>query len=200
MLNSKKLTAASSFALAMLMAAPAMASTWNIDTSHSEVGFKVRHMMVSYTRGRFNDFSGTFELNEKDITKSKVNVTIKTASVNTDNKQRDDHLRNKDFFNVKKYPEIKFVSTKFRKAGKGKLKVEGKLTMHGVTKNVVLDVEGPTDPAIGPYKMTRRGISASTKISRKDFGLTYNSVMETGGVAIGDEVKIQLEIEFTKKK
>ncbi len=200
MLNSKKLTAASSFALAMLMAVPAMASTWNIDTSHSEVGFKVRHMMVSYTRGRFNDFSGTFELNEKDITKSKVNVTIKTASVNTDNKQRDDHLRNKDFFNVKKYPEIKFVSTKFKKAGKGKLKVEGKLTMHGVTKNVVLDVEGPTDPAIGPYKMTRRGISASTKVSRKDFGLTYNSVMETGGVAIGDEVKIQLEIEFTKKK
>lgn len=190
------LVAAAAFALPAL----ASASTWNIDPDHSSVGFKVRHLMVSNVKGSFEKHKGTVEINEKDITKSKVAVTIDTASVNTNVVKRDEHLRSADFFDVAKYPTMTFVSKSVAKAGKGKLKVTGDLTLHGVTKQVVLNVEGPAKESKDPWGNLRSGVTASTKINRKDFGLVYNAALETGGVAVGEEVDINLEIEMIKAK
>lgn len=187
-------------AAALTIPALASASTWNIDPDHSNVGFKVRHLMVSNVKGSFEKHSGTVEINEKDITKSRVSVTIDTASVNTNVVKRDEHLRSADFFDAAKYPTMTFVSKKVAKAGKGKLKVTGDLTLHGVTKQVVLNVEGPAKESKDPWGNIRSGAQASTKINRKDFGLVYNAALETGGVAVGEEVDINLEIELIKAK
>lgn len=187
-----------SLAAALCVPAAAFASTWSIDTGHSEVGFSVRHMMVSNTKGSFKKFEGTVNLNDKDITKSTVNVSIDAKSVFTDNDKRDEHLRSPEFFNVAKYPKLTFKSTSVKKTKDG-LKVTGQLSLHGVTKSVVLDVEGPSQAIKDPWGMTRRGLSANTKISRKDFGLTWNKALETGGMVVGDEIKISLEIELVKK-
>lgn len=177
----------------------AFASTWNIDPEHSNIGFKVRHMMVSNVKGSFEKAGGTVEINDKDITKSKVEVSIDTNSVNTNIAKRDAHLRGPDFFDAAKYPTMTFVSKKVAKAGKDRLKVTGDLTLHGVTRQVVLDVEGPSKESKDPWGNIRKGATASTKISRKDFGLVYNAALETGGVAVGDEVAITLEIEMIRK-
>jgi polyisoprenoid-binding protein YceI len=174
------------------------ATTWNIDPDHSNVGFKVRHLMVSNVKGSFDKFTGTVDVNEKDITKSKVEVSIDTKSVNTNVIKRDDDLRSPNFLDVAKYPVMTFSSKKVAKAGKGKLKVTGDLTLHGVTKEVVLDVEGPTSESKDPWGNIRKGASATTKINRKDFGLTWNKALETGGVVVGDEVQILLEVEMIK--
>lgn len=196
-----KKTIASFIAIAAL-AIPVLASatTWNIDPDHSNVGFKVRHLMVSNVKGSFEKHNGVVEINDKDITKSKVSVTIDAASVNTNVAKRDDHLRSADFFDVAKYPTITFVSKKVAKAGKGKLKVTGDLTLHGVTKQVVLNVEGPAKESKDPWGNFRSGVNASTTINRKDFGLVYNAALETGGVAVGEEVAVNLEIEMIKAK
>ncbi|QXE85420.1 YceI family protein [Geomonas nitrogeniifigens] len=185
-----------------LLAVPvlASASTWNIDPDHSSVGFKVRHLMVSNVKGSFEKHRGTVEINDKDITKSKVLVTIDTASVNTNVAKRDEHLRSADFFDVAKYPTMTFTSKKVAKAGKDRLKVTGDLTLHGVTKEVVLNVEGPAKESKDPWGNLRSGVTANTKINRKDFGLVYNAALETGGVAVGEDVDINLEIEMIKAK
>jgi len=177
----------------------ALASTWAIDPDHSSTGFKVRHLMVSNVKGNFNKFSGTVDINDKDITKSKVDVAIDTNSINTNVQKRDEHLRSADFFDVAKFPTMTFVSTKVVKAGKDKLKVTGDLTLHGVTKTVVLDVEGPSKESKDPWGNIRKGATATTKINRKDFGLVWNAALETGGVAVGEEVTITLEIEMIRK-
>ncbi len=177
----------------------ALASTWTIDPDHSSTGFKVRHLMVSNVKGNFNKFSGTVDINDKDITKSKVDVTIDTSSINTNVQKRDEHLRSADFFDVAKFPTMIFVSKKVAKAGKDKLKVTGDLTLHGVTKTVVLDVEGPSKESKDPWGNIRKGATATTKINRKDFGLVWNAALETGGVAVGEEVTITLEIEMIRK-
>jgi polyisoprenoid-binding protein YceI len=177
----------------------ASASTWNIDPDHSNVGFKVRHLMVSNVKGSFDKHSGTVDINDKDITKSKVEVTIDTASINTNVQKRDEHLRSADFFDVAKYPTMTFVSKKVAKAGKDKLKVTGDLTLHGVTRQVVLDMDGLAKESKDPWGNIRRGATASTKINRKDFGLVWNAALETGGVTVGEEVAIILEIEMIKK-
>jgi polyisoprenoid-binding protein YceI len=184
------------------LAAPllAQAATWNIDPDHSNVGFKVRHLMVSNVKGNFEKFTGTVDINEKDITKSKIDVSIDTASINTNVQKRDEHLRSADFFEVTKYPAMTFVSKKVAKAGKGKLKVTGDLTLHGISKEVVLDVEGPAKESKDPWGNMRSGAVASTKINRKDFGLTWNKALETGGVVVGEEVTINLEVELIKGK
>lgn len=189
-------------AIAALLSLPAsaVASSWKIDPDHSNVGFKVRHLMVSNVKGSFEKHNGVVEIDDKDITRSKVNVTIDTASVNTNVAKRDEHLRSADFFDAAKYPTMNFTSKKVSKAGNGKLKVTGDLTLHGVTREVVLKVEGPAKESKDPWGNLRTGAVASTKINRKDFGLLYNSVLETGGVAIGDEVEINLEIELIKVK
>ncbi len=185
--------------IALTLPVVASASTWSIDPDHSNVGFKVKHMMVSSVKGNFDTHTGVVEINDKDITKSKVEVSIDTSSINTNVKKRDDHLRSADFFDVAKYPTMTFVSKKVAKAGKDRLKVTGDLTLHGVTKQVVLDVEGPTKESKDPWGNIRKGATATTKINRKDFGLVWNKALETGGVAVGEEIAITLEIEMIKK-
>lgn len=195
----KRIIASLSTIIALALPVFAFASTWNIDPEHSNVGFKVRHLMVSNVKGSFDKYAGTVDINDKDITKSKVEVSIDTSSINTNVQKRDEHLRSADFFDVAKFPAMTFVSKKVAKAGKDKLKVTGDLTLHGVTKEVVLDVEGPSNESKDPWGNIRRGASASTKINRKDFGLVWNKALETGGVAVGDEITISLEIEMIKK-
>lgn len=191
-----------SFVTIVVLSLPtlAYATIWNIDPDHTNVGFKVRHLMISNIRGSFEKHTGVVDINGKDITKSKVQVSIDTASINTNVQKRDEHLRSADFFDVAKFPTMTFVSKKVAKAGKGKLKVTGDLTLHGVTKEVVLDVEGPSRESKDPYGNIRSGAVASTKINRKDFGLVWNTALETGGVAVGEEVTINLEIEMIKGK
>jgi polyisoprenoid-binding protein YceI len=196
----KRLIVSLSTIVALSLPVLAGAATWNIDSDHSDIGFKVRHLMVSNVKGSFEKKSGVVTIDEKDITKSKVSVSIDTASVNTNVAKRDDHLRGPDFFDVAKFPTMTFVSKKVAKAGKGKLKVTGDLTLHGITKEVVLDVDGLTKESKDPWGNTKSGTVASTKINRKDFGLVYNAVLETGGVAVGEEVAITLEIELIKAK
>ena len=195
----KRIIATSAALFALALPSFALATTYTSDSDHSNVGFKVRHLMVSNVKGNFEKYSGTVDINEKDISKSKVDVSIDTASVNTSVQKRDEHLRSADFFDAAKYPTMTFVSKKVAKAGKDKLKVTGDLTLHGVTRQVVLDVEGPSKESKDPWGNWRRGVSASTKINRKDFGLAWNAALETGGVAVGEEVTINLEIEMTKK-
>ena len=196
----KRLLATFSTIIALSLPALASASNWTIDPDHSNIGFKVRHLMVSNVKGHFDKHSGEVTIDDKDITKSKVEVSIDTASINTNVQKRDEHLRSADFFDVATYPAMTFVSKKVAKAGKGKLKVTGDLTLRGITRQVVLDVEGPTAEIKDPWGVIRRGAVASTKINRKDFGLTWNKALETGGVVVGDEVTITLEIEMIKGK
>ena len=177
----------------------AAAQPWKIDPDHAQVGFKVRHLMVANVRGNFDKVSGVVDLDETDLSRSTVRVTIETSSINTGIAKRDDHLRSADFLDVARYPSMTFVSRKVVKNGPGSLQVTGDLTIRGVTKSVVLDVEGPTAAIKDPWGSTRRGASASTRINRKDFGLTWNRALETGGVAVGDEVEIMLDVEIIRQ-
>jgi polyisoprenoid-binding protein YceI len=195
----KRIIASIASIIALTLPVVAPASTWSIDPDHSNVGFKVKHMMVSSVKGNFDTHTGVVDINDKDITKSRVEVSIDTSSINTNVKKRDDHLRSADFFDVAKYPTMTFVSKKVAKAGKDRLKVTGDLTLHGVTKQVVLDVEGPTKESKDPWGNIRKGVTVTTKINRKDFGLVWNKALETGGVAVGEEIAITLEIEMIKK-
>ena len=173
-------------------------STWNIDPVHSVVEFKVKHMMISNVKGQFAGIKGTLTYNEQSVTDSHVEVTIDAASVSTQEPQRDAHLKSADFFDVEKFPTLSFKSTRVSRTGDGELKVAGDLTLHGVTRPVVLALEGPTPPAKDPWGNSRIAISATTRINRKDFGLTYNAALETGGILVGEEVTISLEIQFIK--
>lgn len=184
---------------ALSLPALASAATWTIDPEHSNIGFKVKHLMVSNVKGNFEKHSGTVEIDDKNITKSKVEVSIDTNSINTGVQKRDEHLRSADFFDVAKFPTMTFVSKKVAKAGKDRLKVTGDLTLHGVTKEVVLDVEGPSKESKDPWGNIRKGATATAKINRKDFGLNWNKALETGGVLVGEEITINLEIEMIKK-
>lgn len=189
---------ASLFLLTLLLPGLALASTWTVDPEHSNIGFKVRHLMVSYVKGSFDKYTATVELNDQDITQSKVNATIYTASVNTNVQKRDDDLRSDHFLDVAKYPTMTFVSKKIYKVGEDKYEVAGDLTLHGVTREVVLAVEGMSHESKDPWGNIRRGATATTQINRKDFGLMWNAALETGGVVVGDEVTITLEIEMIK--
>ncbi|QRN98755.1 polyisoprenoid-binding protein [Archangium violaceum] len=186
---------------ALVLAAPslAFATEYEIDTGHSNAHFSVKHMMVSNVRGAFSKVTGKANIDEKDITKSTVEATIDATTINTNEPKRDEHLRGTDFFDTAKYPTITFKSTKVEKAGEN-LKVSGNLTLHGVTRPVVLDVEGFTTESKDPWGNIKRGGTATTKVNRKDFGLTYNSVLETGGVAVGEEVAITIDLEMNKKQ
>jgi polyisoprenoid-binding protein YceI len=188
-------------ATAAFLAIPsiATASPWSIDTDHSNVGFKVRHMMVSNVKGDFSKFSGNVDIDDKDLAKTKVDAIIETASINTGVSKRDEHLKSPDFFDVAKYPTMTFVSKKVKKEGRDKLKIYGQLTLHGVTKDVVLDVQGLDKSFKDPWGNIKRGASATATINRKDFGLAWNKTLEAGGVMVGDEVNISLEIELLKK-
>lgn len=170
---------------------------WDFDLSHSSINFHVRHLMVSKVHGRFEKWSGSLEVDEADPAKSKVSVAIDAASIDTKEAKRDEHLRSADFLEVEKFPKLTFTSTRIEKSGDG-LAVHGDLTIHGVTRPVTLEVE-TTGQVKDPWGGTRTGFSAKTTISRKDFGLTWNVALETGGFVVADKVEITLEIEAIKK-
>lgn len=173
-------------------------TTWNIDPVHSVAEFKVRHMMISNVKGQFTGVKGVLTLDEADVTRSKVEASIDTATVNTNDPGRDTHLKSADFFDAETYPTMEFVSTSVTRKSADELKVAGNLTLHGVTKAVVFDVEGPTAPGKDPWGNTKIGLVATTKVNRKDYGLTWNSALETGGVLVGEDVTITLELQLVK--
>jgi polyisoprenoid-binding protein YceI len=186
-------------AIAITLPVLAHADTWQIDPAHTNVEFSVRHMMISNVKGQFQKTSGTITINGNDPTSAKIDATIDAASINTRVDKRDAHLKSPAFLDVDKFPTITFKSTKVEAAGPGKWKVSGDLTLHGVTKPVVLDVEGTGTPITDPMGNTRAGASATTKIDRKDFGLVWNQPLETGGVMVGDDVAISIDVEAIKK-
>ncbi len=173
-------------------------STWNIDPAHSMAEFKVRHMMIANVKGTFSKVSGVLTLDEANIANSKVESSIEASSIDTREADRNTHLKSADFLDVEKYPTLSFQSGRINKVGDGELSVEGDLTIHGVTRKVTFQVEGPTPPSKDPWGNERVAVSASTKINRKDFGLTWNAALETGGILVGDEVTITLDVEFIK--
>lgn len=178
--------------------AAAQTTDWNLDPAHSVVEFKVKHMMISNVKGQFTGISGVLKLDETDVTNSSVEAAIDASTIHTRDAQRDGHLKSADFFHVEQYPSLHFRSTAVKHAGDGELDVTGKLTIHGVTHEVVFHVEGPTPAAKDPWGNIRMGLSATTKIHRKDYGLTWNTPLETGGILVGDEVTITLELQFVK--
>ncbi len=171
---------------------------YQIDPSHSTASFSIKHMMIAKVHGAFEKISGSLEFDPSQIEKSVVDVKIETASINTREPQRDNHLKSADFFDVEKYPQIIFKSTKVIPAGET-LKVVGDLTIHGVTHSVTLEVDGPSAEMKDPWGNVKIGASATTQIKRKDFGLTWNAALEAGGVLVGDDVKITLDIQFVKQ-
>ena len=173
-------------------------TTWNIDPAHSAAEFKVKHMMIANVKGQFSKVSGALFLDEADLADSRVEATIEAASIHTRDEQRDAHLKSADFFHVEKFPTLHFKSTGINVVDEGELSVEGDLTIRGVTRKVRFAVEGPTPPAKDPWGNTRIGVSASTKINRKDFGLTWNAALETGGILVGDDITITLDAQFVK--
>lgn len=169
-------------------------SRWNIDPAHSSIGFTVRHMVITKVRGAFTRFAGSFELDADDPTKSSVTAAIETASVDTHEAKRDEHLRSADFFAAAEHPQLTFRSTRVEPIGKGELRITGELTLRGVTKEVTLTAEnlgGGKDP----WGNERVGFSAATRINRKDFGLTWNQALEAGGILVGEDVDITLDIQ-----
>jgi polyisoprenoid-binding protein YceI len=175
-------------------------TSWALDPAHTSVTFRVKHMMVTNVRGEFQSVSGTAVWNPAHPEKSSVDVTIDVASVNTRDEKRDAHLRSADFFDVEKFPTMTFRSKGITRKKDGQLELVGELTIRGTTRIVVLDVEGPTPPHADPWGGTRIGASARTSIKRSEFGMMYNSVLEAGGVLIGDEVTIEIDAEFIQKK
>jgi polyisoprenoid-binding protein YceI len=185
----------------VLVSASALASDWDVDAAHSRVGFGVKHMMISTVHGSFTKFAGNVALNDGDITQSRIHIDIDATSVTTENEKRDEHLKSPDFFDTAHFPKLTFDSTSVQRgATPDALTVNGNLTIKNVTKPVVLSVTGLTGEVKDPWGGTRRGASASTKISRKDFGLNWNKSLDAGGVVVGDEVKIDIELELSKKK
>src|SRR5580658_7727410 len=173
-------------------------TTWNIDPAHTVAEFKVKHMMIANVKGHFSRVSGVLIRDESGPANDRVEATIEAASVETRNEQRDGHLKSADFFHVEKFPTLRFKSTGIKVVSEEELSVEGDLTIRGVTRQVRFAVEGPTPPAKDPWGNTRIGLSASTKINRKDFGLTWNAALETGGILVGDDITITLDAQFVK--
>jgi polyisoprenoid-binding protein YceI len=170
-------------------------TTWTIDSAHAEVGFAVRHLMIATVRGRFGAVSGTVTVDEQDPLNSKVDVTVDVSSVDTRQEMRDNHLRSADFFDVEKYPTMHFVSKRIDGDLDGQFRVTGDLTIRGIAREVTLTatLEGRTQD---PWGNERAGFSASGKINRHEFGLNWNQALETGGVMVGDEVKLTIDVEL----
>ena len=188
----------------LAVAAPATAPfaqsvEWKIDSQHSSAQFQVRHMMVSTVRGNFSKLSGTIQYDPSNLSKTVIDATIDASTVNTGEAGRDKDLRGPDFFDVTKFPTLTFKSKRAESAGPGKIKLTGDLTMHGVTKEVVFDVDGPTAPINDGFGNVRMGASATAKVNRKDFGLNWNRMLDNGGAIVGDEVTITIDVELVSK-
>jgi len=197
--TAQRIAVVSALALLASLSAYAQTTTWNIDPAHSNAQFTVRHLGISNVTGSFTKVSGSVALNEKDITQSQVSANIDVNSVDTRVEARDKDLRSPNFFDVEKYPTIEFKSKRIVSSG-GKLQLVGDLTIHGTTREVTLDLDGPTPEMTDPWGNSRRGISATTAINRKDFSLMYNKLLGTGEAMVGDNVKIQIDAEIVKKK
>jgi polyisoprenoid-binding protein YceI len=186
--------------LALVIASrPSLAADYTFDNAHSRVGFAVRYMMVSSVKGAFRSVRGTVVIDDADVTNSAVKVEIDTASVDTGIEKRDEHLKSPDFFDVANHPMMTFTSTSLKKQG-AKLVVAGDLSLHGVTKPVTLTVEGPTKEWTTPWGQVVRGASATGKINRKDFGLTWERVTDAGGLVVGNEVTLEFDVELVRKQ
>lgn len=173
--------------------------SWQIDPAHSHIQFSVRHMMISTVRGEFEKFGGTIDFDPENPEQSQVSVRIDTASINTRQTDRDNHLRSADFFHVEEYPAILFESKRIEQTGRDKGRVVGDLTIRDVTREIVLDVEY-AGTARSPWGTTSAGFSATTSLDRKEWGLTWNQALETGGVLVGDKIKVDIEIEIVKQE
>lgn len=177
----------------------AIGTKWTIDPSHSDVLFKVKHLMITNVTGKFSDYTSELEMDEQDFTNSKIKFTAKTSSISTGTEQRDAHLKSPDFFDAEKFPELKFESVAITKTGENNYVVEGNLTIKDVTKSIKLNAEfGGT--MINFYGNTKAGFEVTGAIKRKEFGLTWDAVTEAGGIAVSDEIKIQCNVQFAKQK
>lgn len=194
-----RITVTAGLAAVLWLPAAAATSTWQIDPQHSSAQFSVRHMAISTVRGAFSKVNGVIVLDDRDVTKSTVDVTIDVSSVDTREPARDNDLRSDHFFDAAHYPTMTFKSRKVEQLAPGKLKVTGDLSIRGTTKEVVLEVEGPTAPIKDPWGNQRAAASATTKINRQDFGVKWNAVMDNGGVVVGDDVPITIDVEMIKK-
>jgi polyisoprenoid-binding protein YceI len=180
------------------LSAGAATSEWKLDPQHSSAQFAVRHLAISTVRGAFSKVTGTVALDDKDITKSTVDISIDVSTVDTREPARDNDLRSDRFFDVAHFPTMTFKSRKVEQVAPGKLKVTGDLTIRGVTKEVVLDVDGPTAPVKDPWGNQRVAVNATTKINRQDYGVKWNATMDNGGVVVGDDVNITIDAELVK--
>jgi polyisoprenoid-binding protein YceI len=180
------------------VATPAI-TTWNVDSTHSVVEFKVKHMMISNLKGHFTGVAGTLSLDEADLTQSSVEAAIEIASIHTLDAGRDAHLKAEDFFDVEQFPTMQLKSTHIAVKSDGELVVTGDLTIKGVTRSVKFAVEGPSPATKDPWGNTRIGLAATTKINRKDFGLTWNAALEAGGLMVSEDVSITLDLQFVKQ-
>jgi polyisoprenoid-binding protein YceI len=174
-------------------------TTYELDPVHSHLGFSVRHMMVSQQRGQFQGVTGSLTLDREDLTKSRVEISIDVATINTNNTDRDNHLRSADFFDVANHPKMTFVSREVKVQPDGELRLTGDLTIRGTTRSVVLAAEPLSPESKDPFGNIKIGTSATGKLSRKEFGLVWNAILETGGVALGDDVKLTLDVQFVRK-
>jgi len=192
-------TIGAALAAVLAVSAAATTTTWQIDPQHTAAGFAVKHLMISTVRGQFKGVTGTVNWEDQDISKSTVDITIDANTVDTSEPKRDADLKSDKFFDVAKYPTITFKSKKIEQVSAGKLKITGDLTIRGVTKEAVLDVEGPTPPVKDPWGNTRVAANATTKVNRQDFGVKWNANMDGGGVVVGDDVAITIDLEMIKK-
>ncbi len=186
-------------ALVTVLALPTMAAEYSIDSAHSSVNFQIKHLAISKVNGAFLDFTGSINFDETDLSATSAEAVIQLASVNTGNTKRDDHLRSPDFFDVEKFSAMTFKSTSVKMKNAQEGQITGDLTMHDVTKSVTLDLE-INGTVTDPWGGQRVGASLSGKINRKDWGLTWNKAMETGGLVVGEDVKITIEIEGVQNK
>ena len=193
---SSKLAIAAALAAALSLPAFAAVTTYNIDPRHTSANFAVTHLMISTVRGEFHAVNGSVIVDDTDITKSSVDVTIDASTVDTREPDRDKDLKSPNFFDVEKYRTITFKSTKVEQAANGRLKITGDLTLHGVTKSVVLEVTAPKAPIKDPWGLQRTAVSGSTRINRQDFGMNYSKTLDTGGLVVSNDVDITLDVEM----
>ncbi|HXT76591.1 MAG TPA: YceI family protein [Candidatus Eisenbacteria bacterium] len=194
-----RIAVSTALAVAISLPASAAASLWKIDPAHSSAQFAVKHLAISTVRGAFSSVNGSINFDDKDVTKSTVEVTIDVNSVDTRQPDRDKDLKSDKFFDAANYPSITFKSTKVEQAGAGKLKVTGDLTIRGTTKSAVLDVDGPTAPMKDPWGNNRAAASATTKVNRQDYGVKWNAKLDNGGVVVGDDVAIVIDVEMVQQ-
>ncbi len=177
-----------------------MSNQWVVDGSHSTAGFSVKHLMITNVRGEFHKVEGKVSWDPSKPEATTIDATVDVTSLNTHDEKRDGHLKSPDFFDVEKFPTLTFKSKSVKAKGTDELSVTGDLTIHGVTKEVVLEVEGPSAPTADPWGNTRIGATATAKIKREDFGLTWNAALEAGGVLVGSEVKITIDVSLIQQK